>query len=1033
MIQDVISVLGIANPQLALTWQDGDSPSESTEFPMGLVSSSSNGEWFAPAAGLLNQALAKRLSMPDGNPPTGTPWVLALHPQVWLRLARLYGTVLEGRTTQTDRVQRPVPKYFAFHNTSNLGDDPVVGTRAPGQRLQFAGGSLSIHDESGQPIDALATVSAFTRLMTNFPALISKDFGSTTPPNVQNSQLGKLASSIPDEEVRVRLVSLFHKPFADGSTKFTNITAINATAGIYRLTNSNLPVLVTAPPNPNERFVIGAATFGTLDTTFSPQPLSSTAPLSTLKRDFLTLFADDLNLHLRGKETLDAPFAGQDFQVPTFHNETVTLLINGNQATAQAGQILSSAAGLSLVVSPVIESDFSVAGTPGVSEWPVFPPGGDGQIAGRLENVVMSAHFIAAPADQRDVFLSMEIPENSPSVPQLAPGTAVRVYNRKFLADAREGRGNGAGGVLDNSRTVGFVLTNPFGLRRNEALPTEPKLLFDLVAVNRSGAKRSFGLLGASVNAPRALDATELALADRGTNSFNTAPERGIAPAGLLGLPSTPLDALGTITNEVSAIEVVLSLGREEQPRVSPRLPTMTRNETIVSSRDGAGNWSSLMGGLWLRRDSRSSLHRIGSPGSPGGQEFLGVSVHTSGGLMAYELARAALRRTRDLPSRLIQLDNDSRWLPPIATAAPGTFSVALLQDISPGADSPNLGLISDQAFANMPADWPGLANNIDNVIPSGLAANEIVRNVIKLLASSSQGSLLHNEFRRDAVTARLGRRDALPVLTSAIKSARHLIYIETSAFSYTDYLPNDSDNPQNADDPPKPETDLVSLLAKRLGEEPALKVLIGVSKEVSVGVGYETFAARAYARRKQAFEDLKAKDSTRVTLFHPIGFPGRPPRLMHTIVIIDDMWLFIGTSSFNRRGLLFDGNLSLVCFDSQIEAGRSRAIRNFRRQLLENHLGTAPIPNSPLPAFPHPNVALVADLHEGYFAVRDMLDQGGSGFIEGLFDGNVTGQTPIPPAVFPHRDLADPDGLNPPTVLGSLIEVFAGLGEAEA
>jgi hypothetical protein len=1034
MLQDIIALLGIANPQLALAWQDGGVPTENATSPMRLLSNATNGEWHAPAAGLFNQDFAKLLSMPNGSPPTGTPWVLAIHPQVGLRLARLYGGVLEGRTTQTDRVQRPLPKYFAFHDTTNVGGGPQAGTRAPGERLELTGGSISVHDAAGQPIDALATACAFAALLTTFPALIAKDFATTTAPNVASSQLGQLAAALTGTEVRVRLVSLFRNPFADGATKLTNLTAIDAAAGIYRLTNPAQPVLVVFPPaNINERIAVGAATFGTLDSTFSPQPLGPAVPLTTLKRDFLTVFADDLNGHLRGREALVAPYAGQDFQIPTYHNENLTLLANGNQALAQAGQVVANAAGLSLVVSPVIASDFAVAANAGVSEWPIFPSGGDGAIAGRLQNVALNAHFLAAPADTRDVVLTMEIPESAPSVPQLAPGTAVRIYNRKFLADAREGRGNGAGGVLDANRKIGFVLTNPFGLRRDETLPTSPKLLFDLIAVNRSGKKRSFGLLGTDVAAPRAPDAAESALADRGANAFNSAPERGIAPAGLLGLPAPALSTIPPITDLNSAIDAALSLGDETQPRVAPRLPTMTRNELIVAGRAASGDWAAVLGGLWLRRDSRSSLHRLGSPGSPGGEEFLGVGAHTASGLLAYDLARMALRRTRGLAERLTELGNDPRWIPPLVAAPAGTFSVALAQDIAPGADSPNLKLIPDAIFDNLPNDWTGLVNSINNIIPAGLAANAQVRNAINALANNAQGLTLYSEFKREAVTARHGRRDALPLLRAAIKSARELIYIETSAFSYTDYLPDDQTNEHNADDPPNPATDLVSLIVGQLAVQPGLKVLIGVSKEFPVGIGYETFAARAYDRRKKALEDLTAVDPARVTLFHPIGFPGRPLRLMHNLVIVDDMWLFIGSGSFTRRGLLFDGNLALACFDRQIETGRSQAIRNFRRQLLEHHLDAAPFPGSPPAGFPHPNLARAADLHEAYFAVRDMLDQGGSGFIQGVWDGAITGQTPIPPASFPHRDLADPDGVGFPSTLAALLQLFAGLGESQA
>ena len=120
MLQDVIALLGIANPQLALTWHESGSLSEDASLPMRLTGSV--GEWRAPAAGLLNQAFASRLTMPDGSTPSGQPWVLCLHPQVWLRLSRLYGVVLEARTAQTDRPQRPVPRYFAYHGTSNIGE-----------------------------------------------------------------------------------------------------------------------------------------------------------------------------------------------------------------------------------------------------------------------------------------------------------------------------------------------------------------------------------------------------------------------------------------------------------------------------------------------------------------------------------------------------------------------------------------------------------------------------------------------------------------------------------------------------------------------------------------------------------------------------------------------------------------------------------------------------------------------------------------------------------------------------------------------
>ena len=775
---------------------------------------------------------------------------------------------------------------------------------------------------------------------------------------------------------------------------------------------------------------IGPATFGTLANTFSPQALSGAL---NIQRDFVTLFADDLNAHLRGTETVDAPFAGPDFQVQVFHDENLEFFPNGNQILAKEEQAVRNAAGLSLVVSPVIESDFSVAADLSNSEWPAFPPGGNGDIAGRLENVNLNAHFLTAPSDTRDIFLQMEIPEKSPGNPQLAEGTAVRTYNRKFLADAREGRGNGAGGVLNSQFTIGFIIKNPFGLRKDESLPVRPKLLFDLVAVNRTGSKRSFGLLGTPVDAPSALSAAEEALAGRGTNQFGAAAEQSIAPAGLLGLPTQPLNSITNISDTASAVDAALSLGDESQPRKAPRWPLMTRNDNLASGRSATGAWSSVLSGMWVRRDSRSSLHRAGSPGSPGGEEFLGAGFGTSGGILAYQMARAALRRTRDLATRLRELSDDSRWAFPQNAVTNGNFSAAILHDIAPGCDTANLMLIPDNVLDSLPPDWSSLVNSISNVIPSQPSANTQVRNAINALANSAAGVLLYDEFRHEAFTAKHGRRDSLPVLRSALKSARNLVYLETSAFSFTDYKPDDPSDADNDNDPPNKDTDLVSLLAKQLQDKPSLHVVICVSKDVPAGPGYEAFAARAYDRRIKAFHVLKDAAGDRVRIFHPLGFPGRPVRLMHTLVIVDDMWLFGGSGSFNRRGFMFDGNLSLVCFNREIEAGRSKAIRRFRRKLMQTHLGTDPLPGSPASDFVHPNIARLADLDDAFFAVADMLEQGGSGLISDLFDGVVTGQEPIPPSAFPHRDLADPDGIHFPSSLAALLQVFTGLGEADA
>ena len=195
MLQDVISLLGIANPQLSFAWQDVNAPAADASAPFLLNSNAAGGEWMAPVAGLFNQAFAPNIFMGDGSAAAGTAWVLKIQPQVYTRLLRLYGRVIEGKTTQTDQPQRPVPMYFVFHDTTDSGTGPVAGNYEPGSKLSIKNGKLSVHDFAGQPIDPLAVASAFVVIAAQFPAIVAKDFTSSTSPVLANTQLSQLTAS----------------------------------------------------------------------------------------------------------------------------------------------------------------------------------------------------------------------------------------------------------------------------------------------------------------------------------------------------------------------------------------------------------------------------------------------------------------------------------------------------------------------------------------------------------------------------------------------------------------------------------------------------------------------------------------------------------------------------------------------------------------------------------------------------------------------------------------------------------------------
>jgi hypothetical protein len=80
---------------------------------------------------------------------------------------------------------------------------------------------------------------------------------------------------------------------------------------------------------------------------------------------------------------------------------------------------------------------------------------------------------------------------------------------------------------------------------------------------------------------------------------------------------------------------------------------------------------------------------------------------------------------------------------------------------------------------------------------------------------------------------------------------------------------------------------------------------------------------------------DLVAVDPNRIVAFHPVGFPGRPPAIRTTTVIVDDVYCVTGTSHFRRRGMTFDGGLDVANFDCSIVDGYCAGIANFRRRLM--------------------------------------------------------------------------------------------------
>jgi len=1001
------NLLGITAPLLAPRWTatEGDNlPTEEAEA----MSLKSEDEWVAPAPGVLSvEGGADRIVFADGSfaQVAAKVSVFRLQPQVHLRLLRLYASFLESRAD--DLVVRQVPYFFVYRGATKA-DSAASGAMKVGEPLGLTNGLLSIHDRNGLPIDPVAVAAAFDALLTNFTTLEPRAQLSAPPIPIADRQLHRIANAASSAapSARLRLVDPYGQPLKDAAT-LQNLTAIATAAGIFGPTVAATAITKATTAPVDLRF--GPATHGTLSTSFTLPPNPK-----KLTRDFFSLMVVDLEPFLIGGRPADDVAAAVEARPEIRHQETLNFSIDGATALGAVTTILGGTPTDALAVAPVIRSDFALPedASPAKSQWPAFPAPASSNTAPISGNLAAAfapeAHFVDAHGGPgADVALTLH---------GLQVGQAVRVYNRVFLTDAREGRGNGAGGVVvDATGALTLILQDPLGLVPRGATepttlpaPADATLHVDVVVVNAAGKARVFGNVVAPVAGPQPAPILPAVANALGA----AAVRRGIAPAGILGLTGP---ALPPVTDPVA---LALALSGEGDPRQAPRLPTMARREAVVASGTVSGttkSWKAQLSGAHLVPGMQNARHRTGSPGSPGGPEFQTVAVDTAGGLLAYDLARAALRRTSHLLPRLLAVEND-RWKPPAAATA-GTISGALLQTVSAIAETPELEELEAKKgrLKNLPGTWKEVVAEVLPDLPDNLP--DIIRNALEKLkkdfAESPNGARLYEEFKRDFCASVHGRRDALWALRHALVSARELIYLEGPSFTSTDY-----DKTASAD--------LVAAIAARMAAAPGLRVVLALPKELDYGPGYEAFAAREYARRMEAVNRLRAVDADRVVVFHPIGFPGRPLRLMTNVIIVDDVWAMLGASTFRRRGLTFDGSLDLVMFDNRIRAGRSLALADLRRRLMSGHLGVAaPVAGTT----PHATWVRLADLHSAFAACQELLAHGGSGLISPLWNGIAPGREPTDPAPLLRDDVADPDGRNFSGIVLLLLEALKPAG----
>jgi hypothetical protein len=124
-----------------------------------------------------------------------------------------------------------------------------------------------------------------------------------------------------------------------------------------------------------------------------------------------------------------------------------------------------------------------------------------------------------------------------------------------------------------------------------------------------------------------------------------------------------------------------------------------------------------------------------------------------------------------------------------------------------------------------------------------------------------------------------------------------------------------------------------------------------------------------------------------RVVAFHPRRLPGPSQPTRTTTVIVDDVWALVGSSTFRRRGLTFDGGTDVVVTDQNLVEGRSPTIAALRRSLQANRLGIAVPAAVASGLVPPPFVIFVrlADGVEAFHEIRETLRGSGNGRIARL------------------------------------------------
>jgi phosphatidylserine/phosphatidylglycerophosphate/cardiolipin synthase-like enzyme len=178
-----------------------------------------------------------------------------------------------------------------------------------------------------------------------------------------------------------------------------------------------------------------------------------------------------------------------------------------------------------------------------------------------------------------------------------------------------------------------------------------------------------------------------------------------------------------------------------------------------------------------------------------------------------------------------------------------------------------------------------------------------------------------------------IAEQSILESWAKALANAEHFIYIEDQYFR----MPL-----------------LDEVIAASMAAHPALTLIV-VTKPVTPTDGGKKFTVQADRRYRDAYPDrylllqFKAFDAVpRPALPEPgdesAGFYFVDMDTHSKILIVDDVYLSVGSCNKNNRGVLYEGELNVAAYDSAwVRAQRERVYRNFLGPRLAAEVGDDP------------------------------------------------------------------------------------------